>query len=108
MKRKKDWRFGAGIAASLAAFAVVIGLFVTGVTGMLHRAESEGAETLRKGIARACVQCYAIEGRYPPSVDYLTEHYGIQIDSDRYYVFYEGFASNLMPTIMVVAVQEEE
>ena len=61
---------------------------------------------LRQGITRACVQCYAIEGRYPPSVAYLEERYGIQIDEERYNVFYSGFASNLMPDITVIPVEE--
>lgn len=67
--------------------------------------EAEGAETLRSAITRACVQCYAIEGRYPPSVQYLEDEYGIQIDEERYDVFYSGFASNVMPDITVVPVE---
>ena len=59
-------------------------------------------------IARACVQCYAIEGRYPPSVQYLEENYGIRIDRNRFHVFYEGFASNIMPDITVISVSEKE
>ena len=39
---------------------------------------------------------------YPPSVEYLEEHYGIQIDRDKYAVFYEGFASNMVPDITVI------
>ncbi len=70
------------------------------------KAEAEGEETLRSAIARAVVQCYAIEGRYPPSVEYLEENYGIQIDRERYYVFYEGFASNVMPDITVISAEE--
>jgi CDP-diacylglycerol pyrophosphatase len=108
MKRKKDWRFPAEIITSLAVFAVVIGLFTAGSANMLNRAQEEGAETLRKSITRACVQCYAIEGRYPPNVEYITENYGVLIDPDRYNVFYEGFASNLMPTITVIPVETDE
>ncbi|CBK76046.1 putative uncharacterized protein [Clostridium sp. CAG:149] len=64
--------------------------------------------SLRDAIRRASVQCYAIEGRYPPSVEYLEEHYGIVIDRDRYHVFYDGWASNVMPDITVLPVAEEE
>ena len=60
-----------------------------------------------KGEFRACIQCYAIEGRYPPSVEYLEENYGIQIDHDKYNVFYDGFASNIMPEITVIPVEQE-
>lgn len=107
-KRKRDWRFFAGCIATAAAFGVAVGLFLGGVTAFLKRAETEGADTLRSAIARASVQCYAIEGRYPPSVDYLEEQYGIQIDRERYNVFYDGFASNIMPQITVVPAEGGE
>lgn len=106
MKRKMDWKFVTSCIGAAAAFGIVVGIFLNGVTSLLHRAETEGAETLRQGITRACVQCYAIEGRYPPSVAYLEERYGIQIDEERYNVFYSGFASNLMPDITVIPVEE--
>lgn len=108
MGRKPDWKFAGGCVVSAAAFGVVVGLFLNGVDSMMGRAGEEGAETLREGITRACVQCYAIEGRYPPSIDYLREQYGVQIDEERYYVFYDGFASNLMPDITVIPAEEEE
>lgn len=68
---------------------------------------SEKSGNTEKAITRACIQCYAIEGRYPPSVEYLEENYGIQIDHDKYNVFYDGFASNIMPEITVIPVEQE-
>ena len=61
-----------------------------------------------EAVKRASVQCYAIEGRYPPSVEYLEEHYGISIDRKAYNVFYSGWASNIMPDITIIPVEEEE
>ena len=72
-----------------------------GIMSFSKKADARGADTLRDAIRRASVQCYAIEGRYPPSVDYLEENYGILIDRDKYDVFYSGFASNFMPDITV-------
>ena len=46
--------------------------------------------------------CYASEGVYPPDLEYLKDHYGVQIDEERYTVFYERFAQNLMPDITVL------
>ncbi len=105
---KRDWRFIISCGTAAAAFCLVIVLFLSGVSGFLERAETEGAQTLRDAISRASVQCYAIEGRYPPSVDYLEEHYGIQIDRERFDVFYDGFASNIMPEITVIPVEGGE
>lgn len=103
----KDIKTIMGFAGSVILFAVVAAVIVTGVLKVSRRADAEGAETLRSGIRRASVQCYAIEGRYPPSVQYLSDYYGIQIDEDRYSVFYDGFASNVMPDITVVPLMQE-
>lgn len=89
-------------------FAAVLALFIVGVLRFSRQADQEGTKTLEDGIRRASVQCYAIEGRYPPSVQYLEDNYGIQIDTERYHVFYEGFASNIMPDITVVPAESEQ
>lgn len=104
---KNSWNMVKGYLISAVVFGVVIGVFLNGVLSMSDRMEREGTETLRSAIARASVQCYAIEGRYPPSVQYLEDNYGIRIDRERFNVFYEGFASNIMPDITVISNQEE-
>ena len=104
-KEKKRDLTAAGLLASAAVFLLIIGVFVNGSLSFFGKARSEGDETLRSAIARAVVQCYAIEGRYPPSVEYLEENYGIQIDRERYHVFYGGFASNVMPDITVIPAE---
>ena len=96
------------LSCAESVFGAVMGLFVNGVFSFLGRARSEGSDTLIKAIRQASVQCYAIEGRYPPSVEYLEEHYGIQIDRERYNVFYSGFASNIMPDITVIPAKGGE
>ena len=77
-----------GYVLSVVVFVCVLALFVTGILFFSKKADARGADTLRDAIRRASVQCYAIEGRYPPSVDYLEENYGILIDRDKYDVFY--------------------
>ena len=36
---------------------------------------------------------------YPPSLAYLTENYGLQVNTEDFYVTYDAFASNLPPTV---------
>lgn len=104
---KNSWNMVKGYLISAAFFGALVGVFMQGILSMSRRMDREGEETLRNAIARACVQCYAIEGRYPPSVQYLEENYGIRVDRERFYVFYEGFASNIMPDITVIFIQDE-
>lgn len=105
-KKQQGETVWGGYLLSAAAFAIVIGLFASGVLFFSRKAETEGSDTLKNAIARASVQCYSIEGRYPPSVEYLVDNYGIQIDAGRYSVFYNGFASNVMPDITVVKLEK--
>ena len=60
------------------------------------------AGALKKAVLRSAVQCYAVEGYYPESLDYLTDHYGLRINHDRYIVVYEAFASNLPPQVTIL------
>lgn len=76
-------------------------LFTSAVSGLNHEHAKEDIRQLEDALRRSCVACYAIEGRYPPSVDYLKAHYGLQVDRSRYTVYYQIFAENLMPDIAV-------
>lgn len=58
-------------------------------------------ETVRNAIREAALTCYAVEGAYPDSVDYLRQHYRLAYDTERYFVTYDAFASNLIPDIWV-------
>ena len=73
---------------------------------LLAALQAQNSQGLEDAIHRAVVSCYATEGFYPPTLDYVEEHYGIQIDSSRYAVFYEIFAENLMPDITVLELKE--
>ena len=86
------------LAAALLAFSY-------GVNALDKSQSEEAVRRLTLAIQRGCVTCYATEGSYPQSLDYLKEHYGLQIDEDRYAVFYTPTASNLMPQITVLECQ---
>jgi hypothetical protein len=64
------------------------------------------AETdiVRDAVKNAALTCYAVEGAYPDSVDYLREHYRLAYDEDRYLITYDAFASNMIPDIWVTEV----
>ena len=81
-------------------------ILLTGLVCALGNLEQgyteEGRQQLEDALRRAAVACYATEGIYPPTLDYLVQHYGVQINEERYTVFYEAFADNLMPEITVL------
>jgi len=105
MKRTgKAARLLAGAWKPLVVLAAAL-LFFFCLTRLSAGHREEGRRQLEEGLRRAAVACYAAEGVYPPTVAYLEEHYGVQIDRTRYAVFYEIFAENLMPEITVVELQ---
>ena len=76
--------------------------FLGGISNLSQGRKTEDKQQLEEALRRAAVACYAAEGIYPPNVEYMVEHYGLQIDSHRYVVSYTSFAENLMPDITVL------
>ena len=72
-----------------------------------ERQLAENLNQLEDNIHKAVLICYAIEGSYPATLDYVEQYYGLQIDHDRYDVFYEVFAQNIMPEITVIEKDTE-
>ena len=66
-----------------------------------------GRQQLEQALRRSAVACYAAEGAYPPSVEYLERHYGLQYDRTTYTIHYTVSASNLMPDITVLVNSHE-
>lgn len=69
-----------------------------------NTADSESLSITETNIRRAVMSCYAEEGRYPESIEYLKENYGLYI-SDDFVVDYSIFADNIMPQIFVMRKQ---
>ena len=87
------------ILSALLAAALI---FLSALSNLGDGQRSEGRAQLEEAVRRSAVACYAAEGIYPPDTDYLCSHYGIRIDEEKYAVFYEVFAENLMPDITVL------
>lgn len=110
MIRKPKSRIAGALGAimmPLIAVAVLI-CFFTGISNIRNGSGDEGKKQLEESIRRTAAACYASEGIYPPTVEYMKEKYGLQIDESRYYVDYKAFASNLMPDFTVLERQEAE
>ena len=82
--------------------ALILTAFLFGLSRLENGSSELQRQQLEDSIRRACVACYASEGVYPPNLSYLEQHYGLQVDTTRYTVFYDIFAENLMPDITVV------
>lgn len=83
-------------------FLLIIVLLNAGLGALSGTTAEEQLESARNAVTKAAVQCYAIEGRYPPGVAYMQDHYGLSVDTDKYLIHYMVFGSNIMPDIDVI------
>jgi uncharacterized membrane protein YfbV (UPF0208 family) len=88
----------------IIVFSLVLVFVITGLNQASESSASEGLRIAENSIHRAVINCYASEGIYPPSFEYLKEHYGISVDENKYVVHYTIFASNIMPDITVLQI----
>ena len=84
----------------LCALVLACGYFAFSGSG--KDLDEETVTAIRDAIRRSALQCYVVEGVYPPDLAYLQDHDGLQVNTDNYYVVYEAFASNVPPTINVI------
>lgn len=86
--------------------AVVLALLACVITAALAMfsddvLKSQGAATLRQAVISSALQCCAVEGSFPTSLDHLTQHYGLVINEKDYQVQYEWLGDNITPSVVV-------
>ncbi|RKM62025.1 hypothetical protein D6855_00995 [Butyrivibrio sp. CB08] len=87
---------------SVVIFVLIAVFFIQAVEYSGRSSIEKEQESLESAIARDIVQCYAIEGMYPPSLQYMEDHYGLTYDSNVFFVDYQPIAANLYPDYTVI------
>jgi len=103
---KDRWLRGLIVSAAVFVALSLAAYFVAGAVGTMAR--EDGGQIVRDAVRCAALTCYAIEGRYPQTLSYLKENYGLTYDEESYVVVYDAFASNVMPGISVLTKGEEK
>lgn len=83
-------------------FAVIVAFALYGVQNATNDSDRLQYDMTLRAIQRALADCYAIEGYYPPNIDYLYEYYHVRVDGDKYFVLYDVFAPNIAPTVRLI------
>lgn len=107
MKIEKKMPYFLKYLPTVLVFAIIIVIVVIAMNDVNKTTESESLSIVENSIRRAAIICYAQEGSYPQSIEYLEENYGLYL-SDEYIVYYDIFASNIMPTVTVFRKQVTE
>ena len=100
--RKSAWDVLRGVIVPILFTVAVMGMIMYGLRQTEEASKAEGLRILEDSIRRAVIIAYAVEGRYPESIEYIVDNFGIHIDDSRYVVHYQIFASNLLPDITVL------
>ena len=102
--KRTDYKRDLGLRGTIIGFAVFIALaalLVIAVNGISAKSYEQEHRILRSALVKAAVTCYAVEGSYPESLEYIEENYGVNVDREAFTVAYELTADNLMPLITV-------
>ena len=90
-----------GLLRSVLFVIIISAVLVAGIFYISNMGNEQGIKLTREAAVRTAVECYAIEGIYPPNVQYMEDNYNLRYDKTKYYIHYDAFASNIMPTIEV-------
>lgn len=90
---------------SIVVFAVLLIILIYGVSYISETTIKEQQRSLETALHRSVIQCYAVEGTYPPSLEYLKNHYGLTYDEDTFFVDYTIVGSNLLPDITIIRMK---
>lgn len=100
-KKSTGLPWWSGLLVTAAVFTICLTLMLYGIERTRLGVEQKELALVERAVKRAVVSCYAMEGFYPPSIDYLVEHYGLEVDQSKYYIHHEAFAPNVCPTVWV-------
>ena len=73
-KQKNAGKNVRSLAAPVLLAVAVIGCVWNGITSVSDQTARQQKKSLEEAIRRDMVTCYAMEGVYPESLDYLKEH----------------------------------
>ena len=81
----------------ILAFVILFVLFLRGIGSVGESTLSKQQESLETALEHSISQCC-----YPPSLEYLEQHYGLLYDEDSFFIDYEYYGSNLLPEVTVL------
>ena len=90
------------LIVSIVIFLLIFLCFWFAVSSFSTRTKAEELQTLDAALTRIITHCYAVEGNYPESLDYLKKNYGLTYDEDKFYIDYQALGANIMPDVTII------
>lgn len=89
----------------ILAFALCLFVFAGAVMYLSEGSTERQKETLEKALTNAITECYAEEGRYPESLEYLVENYRVTYDEERFFIDYQVRGQNIRPDVTIIEIK---
>lgn len=89
-------------------FVALLFVFLVAVNNISDSSVDKQKESLETALQRDIVHCYAVEGTYPPSLEYIKTHYGLTYNEELFFVDYQPVAANLMPDVTIIQKKSSE
>ena len=102
MKALLKSRRAIAIMVSVAVFVLAAVWFAAAISDAEQASKAQQLNAVKSSVEDAVTLCYAFEGAYPQSLDYLKGNYRVAYNEQVYIVHYECFASNIRPYITVL------
>ena len=101
-EQKKSGSYARSIIISVAVFLAIAACFWCFSGSLSNKTDGEEKLLLEKALTRGITHCYALEGVYPESLDYLKKNYGLVYDEEKFYVDYQPLGEDIMPSVTVL------
>lgn len=105
MRKKSTFKRALAYLIPLAVFAAMLVWFLLAMKSTASSTEKRELDALKTTVENGITMCYAVEGVYPESIEYLCENYGLFYDKSKYIVYYDSFASNIRPSVTILERQ---
>lgn len=108
--KKRKFRIGGKRITYISTllFVALLILFLFGINSISSSSIEKQQESLETALKRDIVHCYAVEGAYPPSLDYIKKHYGLTYNEELFFVDYQPLATNLMPDVTILPKKNQK
>lgn len=88
--------------APFALTALFLVSFASAVSVFSESAVSEQKKNLETALRKGIMECYALEGCYPESLNYLLCSYPVYYDTDTFFIDYQIIGQNIYPAVSVI------
>lgn len=93
------------LITSFLLCSLVLFLFSHTLTNLKQATKETQFQSLQNAVERSISQCYALEGRYPQSLDKLIEDYGLVYNENKFFIDYQPLGENIRPDVTIIEVE---